>query len=123
METGTPEAGGAAATGDSGDVDYRFTLANERTFLAWVRTALALLAGAVAVLHLLPLEWSEATRTAVGLLLALLAGVITVYAPFRWLRVQRAMSRGAPLKLSLLPLITTFAVALVSVLVLFGNLL
>ena len=28
--------------------DYRFTLANERTFLAWIRTALALMAGAVA---------------------------------------------------------------------------
>ncbi|MGL9725147.1 YidH family protein [Sodalis sp. (in: enterobacteria)] len=27
--------------------DYRFSLANERTFLAWIRTALALLAGAV----------------------------------------------------------------------------
>jgi putative membrane protein len=30
--------------------DYRFTLANERTFLAWIRTALALLAGGV-LLH------------------------------------------------------------------------
>jgi putative membrane protein len=29
--------------------DYRFTLANERTFLAWERTALGLLAAAVAV--------------------------------------------------------------------------
>ncbi len=29
--------------------DYRFTLANERTFLAWIRTALALMAGAVGV--------------------------------------------------------------------------
>ena len=27
--------------------DYRFTLANERTFLAWLRTALALIAGGV----------------------------------------------------------------------------
>lgn len=30
--------------------DYRFSLANERTFLAWTRTALALLAGGV-LLH------------------------------------------------------------------------
>ena len=29
--------------------DPRFTLANERTFLAWIRTALALIAGGVAL--------------------------------------------------------------------------
>ncbi|APC33387.1 MULTISPECIES: YidH family protein [Nocardiopsis] len=104
-------------------VDYRFTLANERTFLAWVRTALALLAGAVAVLHLLPLGWAEGPRTAVGLLLAVLAGVITVYAPLRWYRVQQLMSRGAALKLSALPLVTALAVGLVCALVLLGNLL
>ena len=106
-----------------GPVDYRFTLANERTFLAWVRTALALLAGAVAVLHLLPLDWDEGPRTFVGLVLALLAGVITVYAPLRWFQVQKIMSRGGPLKLSMLPLITTFAIGSVCVLVLLGNLL
>ena len=30
-------------------VDYRFILANERTFLAWMRTALGLVAGGVAL--------------------------------------------------------------------------
>lgn len=104
-------------------VDYRFTLANERTFLAWVRTSLALLAGAVAVLHLLPLGWSDAMRTVVGLLLTALAGTITVYAPLRWYRVQRIMGRGGTLKPSLLPLVTTLAIALVCALVVLGNLL
>jgi len=104
-------------------VDYRFTLANERTFLAWVRTALALLAGAVAVLHLLPLDWGEGIRTTVGLALALLAAAITVYAPLRWLHVQRVMRRGRPLPLSLLPLIVTVAIGLVCLLVIVGNLL
>ncbi|KOX11282.1 YidH family protein [Nocardiopsis sp. NRRL B-16309] len=114
----------ASDTPDSGDgVDYRFTLANERTFLAWVRTALALLAGAVAVLHLLPLEWADGSRTAVGLVLAGLAGVITVYAPLRWFRVQQIMSRGDTLRLSMLPVVTTLAVAAIVVLILLGNLL
>ncbi|MEU3018077.1 MULTISPECIES: DUF202 domain-containing protein [unclassified Nocardiopsis] len=108
---------------DDQGVDYRFTLANERTFLAWIRTALALLAGAVAVLHLLPLGWDGAQRTVVGLFLAVLAGVVTVYAPLRWYRVQRVMRRGQPLPMSLLPLVTAFAVGAVCLLVLLGNLL
>lgn len=39
---------------EESEPDYRFTLANERTFLAWLRTALALLAAAVAVVQLVP---------------------------------------------------------------------
>ena len=77
--------------GDGKEPDYRFTLANERTFLAWIRTALALVAGAVAVLHLVPLRWHGGTQLSVGLALAALAVVITCYAPIRWMRVQRAM--------------------------------
>ncbi|MBR8740901.1 YidH family protein [Nocardiopsis sp. MG754419] len=114
---------GAGEPEDDRPVDYRFTLANERTFLAWIRTALALLAGAVAVLHLLPLGWADAPRTAVGLLLALIAGVVTVYAPLRWYRVQRLMTRGDTLPMSALPIITTLAVGLVCLVVLLGNLL
>ncbi|MDA2809611.1 DUF202 domain-containing protein [Nocardiopsis sp. RSe5-2] len=101
--------------------DYRFTLANERTFLAWIRTALALVAGAVAVLHLVPLDWGDAARLTVGLALTLLAVVITAYAPLRWLQVQRLMRRGLPLPLSALPLVTTVGVALVCGAVLVGN--
>ena len=120
MGTDTVDGG----TGKGADtVDYRFTLANERTFLAWVRTALALLAGAVAVLHLLPLGWEETPRTVVGLTLAVLAAVITVYAPVRWYRVQHTMRSGGPLKMSPLPLLTTFAVGLVCLVVVLGHLL
>ncbi|MDE3723005.1 DUF202 domain-containing protein [Nocardiopsis sp. N85] len=110
-------------SGKDGAVDYRFTLANERTFLAWLRTSLALLAGAVAVLHLLPLGWDDASRTVVGLTLAALAALITVYAPLRWYRVQRIMRAGGTLKPSLLPILTTIAVGMVCVIVLVGNLL
>jgi hypothetical protein len=44
------------------ELDYRFTLANERTFLAWQRTALGLLAAAVAVVHLVPETTMPGTR-------------------------------------------------------------
>ncbi|WP_116246287.1 DUF202 domain-containing protein [Nocardiopsis sp. FIRDI 009] len=113
---------GTNASGKDTPVDYRFTLANERTFLAWLRTALALLAGAVAVLHLLPLDWNEAQRTTVGLTLTVLAGVITAYAPLRWYRVQKIMSRGEPLRMSALPIVTTVAVFAVCAVILWGNL-
>ncbi|WP_067973958.1 YidH family protein [Nocardiopsis trehalosi] len=101
--------------------DYRFTLANERTFLAWIRTALALVAGAVAVLHLVPLDWRPGARLTVGLALTALAAVITVYAPVRWFRVQQAMREDLPLPVSALPVITTVGVAVVCAAVLLGN--
>ncbi|MEU1021518.1 DUF202 domain-containing protein, partial [Streptomyces sp. NPDC005904] len=56
---------------EEGDTpDYRFSLANERTFLAWLRTALALIGGGFAVDQFLP-DLRRGWR--IGLALALLA--------------------------------------------------
>ncbi|MBC7302862.1 MAG: DUF202 domain-containing protein [Nocardia sp.] len=77
--------------------DYRFTLANERTFLAWIRTALALLAGGVAVDQLFRSGVDASARTALGLTCVVLATVITLGAFTRWRSVQAAMRRDAPL--------------------------
>jgi inner membrane protein YidH len=76
--------------------DYRFTLANERTFLAWIRTALALLAGGVA-LHSLGGFSSSAVRTGLAIAAVALSLVLTVGAYARWRRVQDAMRAGTPL--------------------------
>lgn len=77
--------------------DYRFTLANERTFLAWLRTSLALLAAAVAVVQLLPEFAIPGTRLFVGGVLAGLA-VLTAGAGLRrWEQVDHAIRRGLPL--------------------------
>ncbi|VVJ20050.1 Uncharacterised protein [Amycolatopsis camponoti] len=80
--------------------DYRFTLANERTFLAWLRTALGLLAGGVAVHQLVP---ASATAGAVlaGLCVVLAAALAATAYP-RWRRVQIAMRAGEPLPRSLM---------------------
>jgi hypothetical protein len=52
MNTADQERQQPESTDDEQEPDYRFTLANERTFLAWIRTALALIAGGVAVAQL-----------------------------------------------------------------------
>jgi putative membrane protein len=81
--------------------DYRFTLANERTFLAWVRTSLALLAAGVAVQHFgEPLD-VEAGRTALAVAAIALSAASVMLAYRRWGDVQRAMRLGQPLPESL----------------------
>lgn len=76
---------------DAGDEpDPRFSLANERTFLAWARTALGILAGAVA-LHSLDVPATGWIRTLVVVLLILLAVLCTAMSIVRWARIERAM--------------------------------
>ncbi|WP_328646576.1 DUF202 domain-containing protein [Amycolatopsis sp. NBC_00348] len=85
--------------------DYRFTLANERTFLAWLRTALGLLAGGVAVHQLVPAP-AGASAALAGLCVAL-AAVLAAAAYPRWRRVQIAMRAGEPLPRSLMIVVLT----------------
>ncbi|HVL84048.1 MAG TPA: DUF202 domain-containing protein [Pseudonocardia sp.] len=77
--------------------DYRFTLANERTFLAWLRTALALDAAGLAVAHLLPELPVPGAREAVAVVLVLLGAVVAVTGYRRWRVYQRALRHDEPL--------------------------
>src|SRR2546423_4566731 len=77
--------------------DYRFTLANERTFLAWLRTALALLAAAVAVVQLVPEFALPGARHIAGGLLAAMAMVTALAGLRRGGRVAYAIRPGLPL--------------------------
>lgn len=79
------------------DPDYRFSLANERTFLAWTRTVLALLAGAVAVGALLPSLRDEWMGTALGIGLAVAGLVLSLRVYRQWAANERAMRMHAPL--------------------------
>lgn len=74
--------------------DYRFSLANERTFLAWVRTALGFLAAGVGLDQLAPDFATPVVREAVSLLLA---GALAIYGYLRWLRNEKAMRLKAAL--------------------------
>jgi putative membrane protein len=83
---------------DSGEEpDYRFTLANERTFLAWQRTALGLLAAAVAVIQFVPEMSVPGARHALALVLTLLSTVTAGVGLWRWRQVDRAMRTGTSL--------------------------
>ncbi len=79
--------------GPDGEPDYRFTLANERTFLAWIRTSLALLAAAVALGRLVPDLGPDGLRKAIAVTLAGLAVVTSAGSVLRWRRVQLAVDR------------------------------
>ena len=76
--------------------DVRFTLANERTFLAWNRTALALIGGGLAAGQLLEFD-SELVRLLVSLPPIALGGVLALTSYRRWEANQRALRLGEPL--------------------------
>jgi putative membrane protein len=78
------------------DPDPRFTFANERTFLAWNRTALALIGGGLAAGQLLDFD-SDAIRMLVSLPPILLGGVLALSSYRRWEANERAMRLKEPL--------------------------
>ena len=102
--------------------DYRFTLANERTLLAWLRTGLALVAGGVAVAEFAPdlgVPWGSAA-VSVALVLTGLGAAVGGYV--RWRRNEQAITTDRPLPSGrVLPaLVAAVAAVLVVVAVLVG---
>jgi putative membrane protein len=102
--------------------DPRFTLANERTFLAWIRTALALIAAGVA-LEALALPLHPALRLATSIILLVLGLVLPPLAWWTWGSVEAAMRRNAPLPSSKVLLPLALGIAVVGVLLVAGILL
>jgi putative membrane protein len=92
--------------------DVRFTLANERTFLAWNRTALALVVAGLGIVQLLPpfpgVPWG---RHALGVPLIVLGAGVSVTSYWEWRRNQAALRRGAPLPRSVLPQVLAATIA------------
>lgn len=71
--------------------DYRFTLANERTFLAWIRTALAFMAGAVGIEQFTPQMSPPVFKIALVLILLSVGASIGFLAWRRWRKNEYAM--------------------------------
>ena len=77
--------------------DPRFTLANERTLLAWLRTSLALIVTAIGVVALRTVTSQPALTTVIALI-ACCGGILTALAGFhRWQQVERALRVQEPL--------------------------
>jgi putative membrane protein len=82
--------------GEGSEPDPRFTLANERTFLAWLRTALALLAAAIG-LEALQLPDERGLRIICVALFLLLSLGAALQAWRGWTAAERSMRRNEPL--------------------------
>ena len=111
------DSGGQRPGEDEGtEPDPRFTFANERTFLAWSRTALALVVAGLGVVQLLPpfpgVPWG---RHVLGVPLIVFGGVVAVTAYGEWTRSQRAMRHQRPLPRSVMPVIMTVIIAAMAV--------
>lgn len=99
----------------SQEPDPRFTLANERTLLAWTRTSLALLAAGLGAYQLLPAQFAIDRRLLALVLVAASAGLgLGAYPQFRL--AGRALRRGSALPLSPLPGLASAAVGVVALL-------
>jgi len=102
--------------------DPRFTFANERTFLAWSRTALALVVAGLGIVQLLPpFPGVPAGRHLLGVPLIALGAVLAVAAYTEWVRNQRALRRGEPMPVSVMPWIlaaTITGIAIIAAVVL-----
>jgi putative membrane protein len=118
MAVRQPDSTGPAQELDDPKVVTQARYANERTFLAWIRTSLVLTSTGLAITELLPQFDVAAGRRVVGLPLIAL-GTITAAVSYRqWLGNERALRRGRPLPPSRLPVLVAVGVTAVAALAL-----
>ncbi|PSL02519.1 putative membrane protein [Haloactinopolyspora alba] len=96
--------------------DPRFTFANERTFLAWIRTALALLAAGIA-LEALEIPEHDTLRLLLVVALALLGALCSGMAFIRWAQAERALREAKPLPAPALAPVLAFGLAVAAVVI------
>jgi putative membrane protein len=95
--------------------DVRFSYANERTFLAWIRTSLGLVTAGLAITQLLPPFDLAAGRKLIGLPLIALGVVVALFSFRNWQQNERAMRGGRALPRSILPQVSAIVVSVSTV--------
>ncbi|MFJ8546610.1 YidH family protein [Streptomyces sp. NPDC093586] len=98
-----------AGTKRGEEPDHRFSLANERTFLAWLRTGLAQLASSVATAQCIQALAPSALSSLLAVLPAVIGTALCALAYRRRRRVQHAMRHRCPLPPSRMPPLTLAA--------------
>jgi putative membrane protein len=100
--------------GGTPEPDVQLSFANERTFLAWERTALGLITAGLAITQLLPSFDFPGGRRLIGLPLIGLGIVIAAVSYWEWRRNQDAIRDDRPLPSSHLPLVVAIVVSVVA---------
>lgn len=95
--------------------DVRFSLANERTFLAWARTSLAMVATGLVLARVLGNRVDEPLTIASGIALIVLGSVLGLLAYRNYRRNDEAIRAQAPLIRSSLPLVLVVTIAVASI--------
>jgi putative membrane protein len=96
------------------DPDPRFTFANERTFLAWNRTALALIAAGLAAAQFLKFN-VHGLRLIIAVPLIVLGAALALASYLHWEESERAMRLRQPLRYSWMPRVLTGGIAVIAV--------
>jgi putative membrane protein len=97
------------------DLDPRFTFANERTFLAWNRTALALIAAGLAAAQFLKFNL-HGLRLIIAVPLIVLGAVLALASYSHWEDSERAMRLRRPLHYSWMPRVLTGGIVVIALL-------
>jgi putative membrane protein len=100
---------------DNREPDVRFSYANERTFLAWIRTALGLVTAGLAITQLLPPFHLAGGRRIIGLPLIALGVVVALFSFRNWQENEKAMRTGKALPASVLPRLSAVVVSVVAI--------
>ncbi len=97
------------------DPEPRTSFANERTFLAWIRTSLAMVVAGLAIIQLLPEFSVPFGRRIIGLPLIVLGFLMAVGSHRRWERNERALRLREGIPHSELPGIIAYGVSAVAI--------
>lgn len=107
--------------GTGEEPDPRFSLANERTFLAWSRTAMALMAAGVAV-QAVDLELAPGIGRVIAISLLALGVLATLNAWISWCRTELALREHRPIPPPAAAPVLTAGLVLVGVLLVVARL-